>query len=516
MLWASLIVMHEHNCDTSLERFIREINQTAEDFTVFTNGGNYTEFGDGKDITGIAETGKEDVFQKLESSLGGNSAGFDSTDQLDKSGFGNNSNFANGTKSNETDGGDSGVRTIDQTSLDSEGLRGSLDYISGDSDTLRSSVLFGLKNENLTQDYLNHSDFRSNVVDTFEGKERDVVTNSHDFVSSGPGNVLLSSSGGFVTKSGDLVSKSDVLLTTNSDLVSENSDLVTTNGDLVIVNSDSVKNDNVSILRNIVQSSGLYETDNLLTTTDTLETKGDNFATGGMVTGSNAKLVVQSTDTIRPTPPFVKYPNDKDVLQKKPDAQSNESHQREAHFKGSSNSVRNSKSGQVSPARTTPLPVNHITTIIANKRTHFKRKSRHKVAKIDQLHVRNMTMQNVSAMKNIKHRHVVKNEKGANILRPRNITTRNTGGSRTGKTPFRTFLRTGNTDNGGPMEYSPNSKIKIYIGGLFELSQTSYGVNGRSELATAEMAIHDVNKRGILKGYELVMKHNDTKVGGFI
>ncbi len=57
---------------------------------------------------------------------------------------------------------------------------------------------------------------------------------------------------------------------------------------------------------------------------------------------------------------------------------------------------------------------------------------------------------------------------------------------------------------------SPN----IYIGGLFELSETPAGITyGQSELAAAQLAIRHINQQRILLGYKLHMLYNDTKVG---
>ena len=57
---------------------------------------------------------------------------------------------------------------------------------------------------------------------------------------------------------------------------------------------------------------------------------------------------------------------------------------------------------------------------------------------------------------------------------------------------------------------SPN----IYIGGLFELSDTPVGITyGQSELAAAQLAIRHINQQRILPGYKLHMFYNDTKVG---
>ncbi|XP_074651672.1 uncharacterized protein LOC141906324 [Tubulanus polymorphus] len=54
-------------------------------------------------------------------------------------------------------------------------------------------------------------------------------------------------------------------------------------------------------------------------------------------------------------------------------------------------------------------------------------------------------------------------------------------------------------------------KTIIYIGGLFELSETSFAANGHSELAAAQMAIDHVNLADFLPGYYLKMLFNDTQ-----
>lgn len=64
----------------------------------------------------------------------------------------------------------------------------------------------------------------------------------------------------------------------------------------------------------------------------------------------------------------------------------------------------------------------------------------------------------------------------------------------------------------GPDE--PNSgPNKLYIGGLFELSNCSGSMgSGKSDLASAKMAIDHVNSRQFVPGYELELIYNDTKV----
>ena len=55
--------------------------------------------------------------------------------------------------------------------------------------------------------------------------------------------------------------------------------------------------------------------------------------------------------------------------------------------------------------------------------------------------------------------------------------------------------------------------LNVYIGGLFELTDTPGIVTyGRSELASAQLAIRHINEKGILPGYKLNMLYNDTKV----
>ena len=48
----------------------------------------------------------------------------------------------------------------------------------------------------------------------------------------------------------------------------------------------------------------------------------------------------------------------------------------------------------------------------------------------------------------------------------------------------------------------------IYIGGLFELSERE----GESALSAAKMAIEDVNRQQIVKGFKLKLVWNDTQV----
>ena len=59
----------------------------------------------------------------------------------------------------------------------------------------------------------------------------------------------------------------------------------------------------------------------------------------------------------------------------------------------------------------------------------------------------------------------------------------------------------------------PNANLKtLYIGGLFELSDTSFTVTGLSELAAATLAIQHINEQKFIPGYQLDMVYNDTKV----
>ncbi len=63
-------------------------------------------------------------------------------------------------------------------------------------------------------------------------------------------------------------------------------------------------------------------------------------------------------------------------------------------------------------------------------------------------------------------------------------------------------------------EEDHNGLLNIYIGGLFELSETTAGITyGQSELAAAQLAIRHINQQGTLPGYKLHMFYNDTKVG---
>jgi hypothetical protein len=53
---------------------------------------------------------------------------------------------------------------------------------------------------------------------------------------------------------------------------------------------------------------------------------------------------------------------------------------------------------------------------------------------------------------------------------------------------------------------------KLYIGGLFELTDTSYTKTGRSELAAATLALRHINEQNFIPGYYLDMVYNDTMV----
>lgn len=53
---------------------------------------------------------------------------------------------------------------------------------------------------------------------------------------------------------------------------------------------------------------------------------------------------------------------------------------------------------------------------------------------------------------------------------------------------------------------------QIYIGGLFDLTGSRGQELGRSELMAARLAVDDVNRDGVLPGYELVLLYNDTQV----
>ena len=62
-----------------------------------------------------------------------------------------------------------------------------------------------------------------------------------------------------------------------------------------------------------------------------------------------------------------------------------------------------------------------------------------------------------------------------------------------------------------PFHLSPALK-KLYIGGLFELSDTSYTKTGTSELAAATLALKHINEKQFIPGYYLDMVYNDTMV----
>ena len=53
---------------------------------------------------------------------------------------------------------------------------------------------------------------------------------------------------------------------------------------------------------------------------------------------------------------------------------------------------------------------------------------------------------------------------------------------------------------------------KLYIGGLFELTDTSYTKTGKSELAAATLALRHINEQQFIPGYYLDMVYNDTRV----
>ena len=53
---------------------------------------------------------------------------------------------------------------------------------------------------------------------------------------------------------------------------------------------------------------------------------------------------------------------------------------------------------------------------------------------------------------------------------------------------------------------------KLYIGGLFALSNANPSRNDKSELAAAELALRHINEQRYVRGYQLELVYNDTKV----
>ena len=52
----------------------------------------------------------------------------------------------------------------------------------------------------------------------------------------------------------------------------------------------------------------------------------------------------------------------------------------------------------------------------------------------------------------------------------------------------------------------------LYIGGLFALSNANPSRNDKSELAAAELALRHINEQRYVRGYQLELVYNDTKV----
>ena len=52
----------------------------------------------------------------------------------------------------------------------------------------------------------------------------------------------------------------------------------------------------------------------------------------------------------------------------------------------------------------------------------------------------------------------------------------------------------------------------LYIGGLFALSNAIPSKNDKSELAAAELALRHINEQRYVRGYQLELVYNDTKV----
>lgn len=65
-------------------------------------------------------------------------------------------------------------------------------------------------------------------------------------------------------------------------------------------------------------------------------------------------------------------------------------------------------------------------------------------------------------------------------------------------------------------EMSVTKPIKVSLLGLFELtSRSGLRMEGRSELAAAELAVKHINEQGLLEGYMLELMTNDTQVSGW-
>lgn len=67
-----------------------------------------------------------------------------------------------------------------------------------------------------------------------------------------------------------------------------------------------------------------------------------------------------------------------------------------------------------------------------------------------------------------------------------------------------------------PTANSPAGLKTIYMGGLFELTGDVRPGYGCTELAAAYLALQHVNEQRVIPGYQLDIRHNDTRVSNFI
>jgi hypothetical protein len=90
-----------------------------------------------------------------------------------------------------------------------------------------------------------------------------------------------------------------------------------------------------------------------------------------------------------------------------------------------------------------------------------------------------------------------------------------------GPNPKRTSAGAGAPINYGNFSGTSSGRLRnqtkalhqLHVLGLFELTENGTArAHGRSEKYAAQLAINDINRRRILKNYQLVLQTNDTKV----